>query len=117
MMSGYPETRDKFSVVVIRHQNIAANEEIWNSILDQAVSHLTESGILLITSYSCTEHAMMESVMHRMGMETYLSGRNPRSEMTITAPVEVQGILGRDKYVGIYGIQPATAYRSMLRVY
>lgn len=103
-LSGHFETNKEFSVVVIRHQNIGGDHEIWSKIIAEAADHLVEGGILLITSYSCAEHSMMEEEVRGMGLVTYLTGRNTSSELTIPAPAEAQGILSRDKYVGIYGL-------------
>ncbi len=43
-------------VVIIRHQQIATDPELWRKIFQQAFDRMTEHSVLIVTSYTDEEH-------------------------------------------------------------
>ena len=79
----YEETQGKFDVVVIRHQNIANRnngKEIWTKIFEQALSRLTDDGIIILTSHADEEHKMMIDAFRGLGGEVIVNQSNPFAE-------------------------------------
>jgi len=55
----YEQIPKQVDVVVVRHQQISSSEEIWGSIFEQALERVSPDGIVILTSYSDSEHKML----------------------------------------------------------
>lgn len=76
-LSKYPQVPQKADVVVIRHQQISDNEQLWTKIFRQALERVTSEGIVLITSFSDVEHEMALQALQKLPCDVVITQTNP----------------------------------------
>jgi|GEM_PF-5680954 len=90
----------KFDVILMRHPGPMREPgltEIWRKIAAEAMAHLSDDGVIIVTDYFCDEYRFMQHVLvEELGAVEYVSGKNPDAR-----PFHQN--LSRDNYVAIYG--------------
>jgi len=76
----------KADVVMIRHQQIYNNEEVWRKIFQNALERVNEDGIIIITSFSDVEHEMMIKAINTLNCELLVNERNKFAMVTNMSP-------------------------------
>lgn len=82
-----------FSLIIIRHPDIARWRAGWRAVLTTAPRYLARGGVLLATSYTLDEHE-------------FICAAQPLLQMppALFLPPD---LAGRDRYVAVYVCQPA----------
>lgn len=93
----YSSLKDPVDVVVIRHQAIGFDMALWSKILKEALHHLAEGGILLMTSHIGYEHQLALARLKSLRARIHLSGRNPFARRFSAG----YGIDFQDQYVAV----------------
>lgn len=99
----FANDEERFDVILVRHPGPMREPgltEIWRRIAKEAMEHLSEKGVIIVTDYFCDEYRFMRHLFkEELGATEYLSGRNPFSR-----PFHQN--LNRDNFVAIYGKAP-----------
>ena len=64
-------------MVVIRHQQISDNEQVWIKIFQQALQRVSKDGIIIITFFSDIEHKMLIEALQKLDCEIVINEKNP----------------------------------------
>jgi len=78
----YPQIPDQVDVVVIRHQQISDDEEIWTKIFQESLKKLSPNGIMILTSFSDIEHQMLMEKLKELEVEVIVDEKNPYGKST-----------------------------------
>ncbi len=78
----YPQIPDQVDVIVIRHQQISANEKVWMEIFQKSLEKLSPNGIMILTSFSDIEHKMLMEKLKELDVEVVVNERNPFAKPT-----------------------------------
>ncbi|MBD28963.1 MAG: hypothetical protein CMO38_06935 [Verrucomicrobiaceae bacterium] len=78
-LSMYGQIPSKFDIVFIRHQNLWHDRKIWQKIYDYALSCLSDSGVLIITSYFDREHMLALELIKLLGGKVLVTEKNESS--------------------------------------
>ena len=78
-LSKYGQIPSKFDVVFIRHQNLWHDRATWQKIYDYALNSLSNTGVLIITSYFDREHLLALELIKLLGGKIIATERNERS--------------------------------------
>jgi len=78
-LSIYGQIPSKFDVVFIRHQNLWHDRPTWQKIYDYALGSLSESGVLIITSYFDREHMLALELIKLLGGNVLVTEKNELS--------------------------------------
>jgi len=78
----YPQTPDQVDVIVIRHQQISDNEQVWVKIFQEALNRLSPNGIMILTSFSDVEHKMLMEKLNALDVEILVDEANPYTKPT-----------------------------------
>jgi len=73
----YQQIPKKVDVVVIRHQQIANDEQTWVKIFQQAIQRVSKDGIIIITSLFDIEHQMLIEALRKLDCEIVIDESNP----------------------------------------
>jgi|GEM_PF-3248493 SAM-dependent methyltransferase len=76
-LNRYQQIPEEVDVVVIRHQQISDNEQTWVKIFQQAIQRVSKDGIIIITSFSDTEHEMLIEALRKLDCEIVIDESNP----------------------------------------
>ena len=79
----YPQIPDQLDVIVIRHQRILDNEEIWTEIFQESLNRLSPDGIMILTSFSDVEHQMLMEKLKELNVEVKIDETNPYAKPTL----------------------------------
>lgn len=99
----HPFTQDKFDVIVIRHPEVYTKynnfiTKTWLHIFKEAMLHLAEGGMLLVTTYACHEYLGADKTLTSYGAKRVFLGLNPFS-----ADIRLNlNFNRRDRYVAVY---------------
>lgn len=85
----YSSIPTQVDVVVIRHQQISHNKNLWQEIFQQALRHVTPEGIILITSFSDIENEMLVETLQTLNCEMIINERNPYAKPTTTEGLSI----------------------------
>ncbi len=66
----------EFDMVFLRHQNFWNDRKAWRKIFQNGMEHLSDSGLLVITSYFDLEHELAVKAIREAGGELISSVRN-----------------------------------------
>jgi len=77
----YQQIPKEVDVVVIRHQQIANNEQTWVKIFQQAIQRVSKDGIIIITSYSDSEHELLIEALQKLDCEIVINQSNPYAKL------------------------------------
>lgn len=105
----YPQLRGEFDVIVIRHPEVASGpgktaSPVWIKIFGQSLLHLAPHGLLIVTTYQCGEHLMVESIMRWLEVHQSLSVRNLFSGINSHDPNPTVNLRRQDRYVSVYRV-------------
>lgn len=78
-MIGRMKNLPDFDLVFIRHQNYWHEPMVWEGILEEALSALSETGFLACTSYFDVEHDLFLASMRDKGARLLANLRHPQS--------------------------------------
>lgn len=78
-LSVYGQIPSKFDVIFIRHQNLWHDKPTWQKIYDYALCSLSESGVLIITSYFDREHMLALELIKLLGGNVLITEKNELS--------------------------------------
>lgn len=93
----FTEPGKSWDVILIRHQEVGGNIDVWREIFHQSLDHLAPRGIVIVTSYFCPEHLMMKTIFREeLKARVYVAGENVFSDLQ-------DGIHVRDHYIAIFG--------------
>ncbi len=88
-LESYPEIPKEADVVMIRHQEISANNQIWENIIRAAAKRLSPNGIMILTSFSELEHQMLVEKINELGLKIVLNKKNPYAKKTAHPDVKI----------------------------
>ena len=78
-LSKYGQIPSKFDVIFIRHQNLWHDRPTWQKIYEYALNSLSNTGILIITSYFDREHLLALELLKLLGGNIVVTERNAAS--------------------------------------
>lgn len=78
-LKAHQQIGDEFNMVLLRHQNIWNDSELWQKIFEQGLEKAGEDGLLVITSYFDKEHQLALEALTKLGTELVITKRNPSS--------------------------------------
>jgi len=67
----------KFDIVVARKPNVAELTSVWREIFENVRDKMKEDSILIATSFTAKEHALMEEILKTAGFRIFLNEANP----------------------------------------
>lgn len=73
----YQQIPSEVDAVVIRHQQISVNEDVWTKIFQQALQGVNKEGIVIITSFSDIEHEILIEALQKLDCEIVINESNP----------------------------------------
>lgn len=97
----------RYDVILLRHpgpirDDYGDNSDMWAEIMRQAYTHLSDQGIMIVTTYFCYEYQFAKYLLGvELGATIYVEGENPSSYHVG---------LDRDLYLTIFGRQPLECY-------
>ena len=78
-LSKYGQIPSNFDVIFIRHQNLWHDRPTWQKIYEYALNSLSDTGILIITSYFDREHLLALELLKLLGGNIVVTERNAAS--------------------------------------
>ena len=70
---------EQVDIILIRHEQISDNKEVWTSIISQALKKISLEGIIIITSFSDVEHSILATTLSNMDCEIVINEKNPHA--------------------------------------
>ena len=89
-----------FDMVLLRHQNFWNDRRAWRRIFSEGMERLSDSGLLVITSYFDVEHELAVKAIREAGGELVTSLRNKDSRDLPTKGKSV------DRHVAVFRRSP-----------
>ncbi len=88
-LDSYPQVPQQADVVVIRHEQISADQDIWTRIFQTARDRVNPEGIILITSFSDIEHETALKALAQLDCGVVVNERNQFAKPTNTPEVSI----------------------------
>jgi len=95
-LSTFPEIPTQVDILVLRHQQISSNAEVWKRMLVGGIDKIAQGGVTLITSYSEVEHNMMVRLVQGLNLRGVEIVKNEKNSNSTSLSYEK---ISRDNFV------------------